>query len=46
MLPAKDNKQNDVRLQAKWLAQREKWCARPGKMMCAAGKMVCAPFLM
>src|SRR5437870_1654336 len=44
MLPAKGNKQNDVRLKAKWLAQPAKWCARPGKMMCAAGKMMCAPF--
>ena len=44
MLPAKGNKQNDLGLNAKWLAQLAKMVARPGKMICAAGKMVCAPF--
>jgi len=46
MLPAKENKRNDVRLKAKWLAQLAKWCAQPAKMMCATGKMMCAPFRM
>jgi len=41
MLPAKGNKQNDLGLNAKWLAQLAKMVARPGKMICAAGSMVC-----